>query len=489
MEEGSVLSFDRWLIIGTFIFSLLVFLGVGYLASFKKKNSTADYLLAGRSMAAWLVSLSAVATLTSGFMFIGQIGLTYRTGLSSMWWLVGWAIGDFIAWMYIYGRLRRASEERDEISSVKMMSPAYREGPRWLVPLAGVLTVFFLAMYAAAQLKAGSTALQSIFGIPAYVGAVIGTGIVLVICFSGGMRATIWTDAAQALVMFGGMVVIAIAASVAVGGPGGLWDKLASIDPSLTNIFPSDPRFGFLIWFMGMIFGGFGVIGQPHILVRTMTIENVDQMRNARFWYFLWLIPFYAMAIWVGMHARVLLPELMNAPDLTTEQALPLMAIELLPDVLIGLMLAALFSATMSTADSQIIACTSSVTQDIRPQWSGSYVVAKTTTLIVTAIALTIAITSGQGVFGLVLDAWAILSCSLGPLLLIVLFNLPFSQLAGGVMIATGFIVTNLWLSSPLAGSTYVNFPGMVAVLLVYALLFGLHRMGVMEMEDSRVRA
>jgi sodium/proline symporter len=331
-------------------------------------------------------------------------------------------------------------------------------------------------MYAAAQLKAGSAALESIFGMPGYVGASIGALIVVVYCFSGGIRASIWTDAAQSLVMFGSMVLLALVAAVHVGGPSALMAKLASIDPTLTNVFPEDPRFGFLIYFAGMIFGGFGVVGQPHILVRSMAIRDPRQIRRARLHYFVWLVPFYGMAIWTGLHARVLLPDLMSAAALTTEQALPLLSIELLPDLLIGLMLAGLFAATMSTADSQIIACTSAVTQDVRPRWADSYNASKLTTLSVTAIALTIALTSPSGVFALVLDAWAVLSCTLGPVLIISVFNLPCSQGMGVAMILVGFIVTNVWITSAYAGATYVNLPGMAAVFSVYFVLLGLQK-------------
>ena len=123
-------------------------------------------------------------------------------------------------------------------------------------------------------------------------------------------------------------------------------------------------------------------------------------------------------------------PDLMSAPMLRAEQALPLLSIELLPDVLIGLMLAGLFSATMSTADSQIISCTSAVTQSIQPRWADSYRASKFTTLAVTAVALSIALNSSSGVFALVLDAWAVLSCTLGPLLIIRLFNIGFKRRA-----------------------------------------------------------
>ncbi len=487
MEE-SALSTDRWLIFLTFFLSLLLFTGIGALASRQRKTTTHDYLLAGRAVPPWLVALSAVATMSSGFMFIGQIGLTYRVGLASMWWLIGWAVGDLIAWLFLYRRLRQASEDRGQISPLALLGQRHPVGRRVLVPLAGALTVFYLAMYAAAQLKAGSTALQSLFGMPAYLGAVIGAVIVVIYCYSGGIRASIWTDAAQSLVMFGSMALLTVVAGAHVGELSALMTELASIDPALTNVFPEDPRFGFLIYFMGMVFGGFGVVGQPHILVRSMAIEDAEQIRKARIYYFAWLIPFYAMAILVGLYARVILPDLMSDSMLTSEQALPLLSIELLPDVLVGLMLAGLFSATMSTADSQIISCTSAVTQDIRPRWSDSYGASKLTTLGVTAIALTIALSSGSGVFTLVLDAWAVLSCTLGPLLIVRLFKLPCSQGVGVAMILVGFVVTNGWVASSYAGATYVNFPGMAAVFLTYFGLIGLQKLRAARCGSARAQ-
>jgi sodium/proline symporter len=461
----------------TFLLSLLFFTGIGVLASRRRETTTHDYLLAGRTVPPWLVALSAVATLSSGFMFIGQIGLTYRIGLPSMWWLIGWTIGDLIAWLFLYQRLRQASEDRDQISALAMLGPRRTVRRRVLVPLAGVLTVFYLAMYAAAQLKAGSTALQSIFGMPANLGAILGAVIVVIYCYSGGIRASIWTDGAQSLVMLGSMALLTYAAGSHVGGPSVLMSQLASIDPALTSVFPQDPRFGFPVYFMGMICGGFGVVGQPHILVRSMAIEDAEKIRKARLYYFVWLIPFYVMAILVGLYARVLLPDLVSGEVLASERALPLLSIELLPDVAVGLMLAGLFSATMSTADSQIISCTSAVTQDIRPRWSDSYGASKLTTLGGTAVALAIAISSGSGVFSLVLDAWAVLSCTLGPLLIVSLFGLPCSEKMGVAMILVGFVVTNVWVTSSYANATYVNFPGMAAVFLTYFVLLGLRKL------------
>ncbi len=474
MNEFIQISIDQWAVVAAFFLSLLAFTGIGILSSRKKQSTTEDYLLAGRSVSPMLVALSTVATMSSGFMFIGQIGFTYRLGLASMWMLVGWTIGDYLAWRFLYRRVRQISGDSNEISPLRLLKPTDENGVRLLVPLAGLVTVFYLSMYAAAQLKAGGTALQSIFGLPESLGAIIGTLIVVIYCFSGGIRASIWTDAAQSTVMFVSMMLLVVTANFAVGGLGGLFGRLEAIDPSLTSLFPQDLRYGFLLYFLGMVAGGFGVIGQPHLLVRSMCIQDASAIRRARLYYFLWVIPFYAFAIGVGLHARVLMPELAEAAGLASEQALPLLSLRLFPDILVGLVLAGLFSATMSTADSQMIACTSAVTQDIRPSWRKSYRATKVTTIVVACTALTIALSSPDGVFALVLDAWAVLSCTLGPLFVLRVLGFSISQRTGLLLMGVGFAVSNGWVVLNLSDAIYTNLPGMATVFISFFFLFGL---------------
>lgn len=454
---------------GVFCLSLLFFTAIGVLSSARKKSTTKDYLLAGGDVSPWLVALSSVATMSSGFMFVGMIGFTYRSGLSSMWMLVGWAIGDYVSWKVIYRRLKATAVRRDEVSVLALLRPENATGPRLLAPLAGLVTVFYLAMYAAAQLKAGSTALEATFGTPSSLGAIIGAGIVIVYCYSGGIRASIWTDAAQSLVMFASMALLVAIAGYHVGGPGELVSRLAAQDPGLTSILPADVGAGFGIYLLGMCLGGFGVVGQPHILVRSMCVEDESEIARARRWYFSFLVPFYAMTIAVGLLARALVPGLGGAG--LTEHALPVLSVSVMPEVLIGLMLAGLFSATMSTADSQIIACTSAISQDIQPAWKSSYKASKISTVAVTAVALVIALSSGDGVFALVLDAWAVLSCTLGPLIIVSLMRWPYTPAMGVVMMAVGFVVSNYWVSSDWADVVYVNLPGMAAAFVAYVLM------------------
>lgn len=464
-------------IVLSFVFFLLAFVAVGVASSWSRKSTTDDYLLADRSVPPWLAALSAVATNNSGFMFIGQIAYTYRVGIESVWMMIGWVLGDLIAWHLVHPRVRRESEREAVATVPALLGTTNGIEKRFIIMLAGSLTFILLGVYAAAQLKAGSTTLQALFGWQPEVGSVIGAVIVVLYCFSGGIRASIWTDAAQSIVMILAMATLLIAASLKLGSPADVWQNLQAQDPTLVKWFPSDLRFGFAMYLLGMTFGGFGAIGQPHILVRFMAIRSVDEIQRARWIYFLWFIPFFVASIAVGLYARALMPDLISSPIAAglseaqaTELAMPEMARQLLPDILIGLTLAGLFSATMSTADSQILVCSGAITQDMNPKWKQSYLVSKLATLAVTALALTIALFAGQGVFSLVLIAWSALGAGLGPALLLRLLGVPLSSLTITLMMAAGVITVIAWNTLGLDGDVFKLLPGMVASFLLWPI-------------------
>lgn len=462
-------------VVVSFLCFLALFVVIGVSSSFSRKSTTDDYLLAGRNVPPWLAALSAVATNNSGFMFIGQIAYSYRVGIESIWMMVGWVVGDFAAWILVHPRVRRESE-RMNIATVPALLGTSNDGEkRVVIVLGGLMSFVLLGVYAAAQLKAGSTALQSLFGWEPAVGAIIGAVIVVVYCFSGGIRASIWTDAAQSFVMVFAMATLLIAASREVGGPTDVWNNLKAQDADLVRWFPIDLKFGFSMYLLGMVFGGFGVIGQPHILVRFMAIRSVNEIQRARLIYFLWFIPFFLASIAVGLYARAYMPDLLDIPltaGLTeaqaTELAMPEMALRLLPDVLIGLTLAGLFAATMSTADSQILVCSGAITQDINPKWKDSYVASKIATLAVAGLALSIALFAGQGVFALVLIAWSSLGAGLGPALLLRLLGVRLSSLTIVLMMAAGVGTVVAWNMIGYDADVFKLLPGMAASFLMW---------------------
>lgn len=460
------------MVVYSFLFFLLIFVLIGVSSTFKSKKNNSDYLMAGQDIKPWLAALSAVATNNSGYMFIGMIGYTYTSGLQSIWLMVGWIFGDYVISNFVHKKLRVQSEEKNMLSFGGVLS-------RWqggeftrLRVLVGVITVLFLGVYAAAQFKAGSKALHVLFGWDYSTGAIIGSVIVFAYCLSGGLRASIWTDAAQSIVMIFAMAMLFV---VGVGDSGGFGTYLSNLDavsPGYLSVIPTglafDNWFGVMLFIIGWIFGGFGIIGQPHIMIRFMTINDSKSMNKTRAYYYAWYIAFYALTIGVGLTARLVLPDSAN---FDAELALPLMSQALLPQVLIGVVLAGIFSATMSTADSQILSCSAAFTRDIFPKRSASLWTTKLTTAFVTILALLIALYGSKNVFELVLISWSVLSAAFGPLLFMYAIGKKVSEFTGIAMIVNGVIATLVWRQLGLAGTMFEVAPGMIVGLITYFTL------------------
>jgi Na+/proline symporter len=304
------------------------------------------------------------------------------------------------------------------------------------------------------------------------IGAVVGAVIVLLYCFAGGIRASIWTDAAQSVVMIGAMGVLLWVALRKIGGWAALIQQLHAVSPSYMAWFPPDLAVrgvsGPLLFIAGWVFAGFAVIGQPHIMVRFMAMDHPDHMSRVRLYYYGWFTAFYFLTICAGLAARLLLPE---TQSFDAELALPTLAHNLLPQALTGLVLAGLFAATMSTADSLILSCTAAITRDFSSQRLWGYMATKLATVFVTALALAIALSRNESVFSLVLIAWSALASAFGPLMIVyALDRKPSEGLAVGMMVA-GIAVVLVWRYLGWDESVvYEVMPGMLSGLAVFAL-------------------
>ncbi|NET04969.1 MAG: sodium/proline symporter [Symploca sp. SIO2B6] len=453
----------------TFIIFLLLFTLVGIYSATRKQNTTTDYLLASRNVNPWLTALSAMATGQSGFLFIGQVGFAYKIGVSSLWLTIGWLIGDYLAWYFIFKRLRQISEETASDTFSSFLSHNIK-GSRAIAVISALITIALLVTYAASQLVAGSKALNAVFGWNYNLGIIIGAIIVVIYCFSGGIRASIWTDALQGIIMIGSLLLLLVVAVTSYGGIGKVWQSLAVIDPALINWNPSQQPWGFLPFFIGWIVAGFGVVGQPHIVVRAMAIDSAENIGFARNLKTSLGLVNSISAMGIGLTARVIMPDLMTSGD--PELALPYLSLELLPIVLVGLMLAGLFSATISTADSQILSCSAALTQDIFPAVAQSYNLAKVGTITVTAVILVIALTGDNNVFALVTFSWSALASGLGPLLILRVWQQPVTFPTAIAMMGIGIATALIWnLGLHLSSAIYEVLPGMAAGIAVYGIV------------------
>ncbi|NET51368.1 MAG: sodium/proline symporter, partial [Merismopedia sp. SIO2A8] len=372
----------------TFLVFIVLFIGVGLYSGRRKQDNTSDYLLAGRGVNPLLTALSTVATGNSGFMFIGLIGFTYEVGISAIWLTIGHILGDTLAWFTVHRRLRQVSEENNTETISDFLGQGVLGG-RWITMISAILTLAFLGIYAAAQLHAGSKALTVVFGWESWIGILFGAVVVGIYCISGGIRASIWVGAIQAILMMLSMLLLCGVAIASTGGFSGLWQNLHDIDPNLTQLAPPAFKFGFWPFAIAWMVSGFGVVGQPHIMVRAMAIDSPDGVQEARNIYVLFNALFAIAASLIGLTARILLPDLLTTD---AELALPQLATALLPGILVGMVLVGLFSATISTADAQILSCSAALTQDLFPQAADSTRWAKVGTLSVVGFIVMMAL-------------------------------------------------------------------------------------------------
>ncbi|MEM5516189.1 sodium/proline symporter [Henriciella sp. AS95] len=458
------------MIIASFLVILAAFLIVGLASARKATGERTDYYLAGQTVSPWLTGLSAVATNNSGYLFIGVIGYTYATGLSAIWLMFGWIIGDYIGSTFIHRKLRNATGVTNEASFASVLSRWHGEDFATWRRIAAVVMVLFLGAYAAAQISAGGKALEGVLDIDPRIGAATVAAMIIAYSIAGGIRASIWTDAVQSISMLVALIILCVVAFADKGGIGGAFASMMPLDDGrYMNLWPEQSELvgtgGLAIVFfvLGWLFAGFSVVGQPHIMVRFMALDDEKNMQRTRVWYYSFFILFYILAAGLGLLSRLFLPELGD-----TELALPRMALELLPDVFVGLILAGIFAATMSTADSVVLSCSAAITHDLTPARMEHPYLLKGATAAVTLGALVIALTGTQSVFTLVILAWSTLAVAFAPLLTLYALGRKVSEFVAIGLMVGGIAIALIWrYVFEWHGGIYEGLPGIAIPLIV----------------------
>lgn len=463
----------------TFLCVLAVFGAVGLSSVTRSKSTTADYLLAGQDVSPLLVAASAFATNFSGYMFIGVVGFVYAYGISALWLTFGWTLGEALVWTWGHGQVRRFVQAHPAVTVPEMLAtPAWEKDARpqrRVVAITAIATLLFLTLYASAQMTAGSKALHVLFGWRMETGALLGAGIVLAYCWAGGLRAAIWSDLAQAVVMFAVMLLLLWEAVALVGGPAALVARLRAIDPSFVSMRPAQIAHGVLglvLYVVGWVSGGLGNLGQPQLLIRTMALRRPEDVPRARWYYLSSTLVFRFLVVVVALYARVLL----SADAVSdVELAMPRLAVQLLHPLLAGLFLAGVFAATMSTADSLILACSAALTQDLpaslrRDGRPLGLLAGKLGTLGITLFALLMALYGPRDVFQIINFAWSSMAAMIVPLLVVRVARRPVSEPVAVAMMLAGGVVSVGWRLAGLHAVILDSAPGILAGFVVFAV-------------------
>lgn len=450
-----------------FVIYLLFMLGIGFYFFFKSKDgSEKTYFLGGRQMGAWVTALSAGASDMSAWVLMGLPTSIYALGLGQVWIPVGLAIGYTISWIVEAPRLRRFSiVANDSITIPQYLTNRFLSKSKALQVICAIVFLVAYTVYAASSVKACGTLFHTVIGIKESTAMYIATVIIVGYTFLGGFNAVCWTDFFQGMLILAAMLIAPIAAASVLT----LSDTavVAQQSPGFWNAFANwkDIASG-LGW-------GLGYFGMPHIIIRFMSLKSQKDLKKSAKIGISWTVLIVIFAALIGIIGRLAFGfnEEINEGSLVFIT----MVRKIFPGVISGILLSAVLAASMSTADSQLLAAASSFSADVYQPvirknkasdkemlWSGRIVV-----LVIAVCALLIASNPSSGsIMSLVSNAWGVFGAAFGPAIMLSLFWKRFNFGGAVAGIVVGAVVDICWLVFLSDIGIYEIIPGFVASMI-----------------------
>ncbi len=469
-------------LLAAFLVYLLVLVVVG-IVTYRMMHTHDDYYLAGRRLNPWVTALSAEASSESGWLLLGLPGQAFSQGIGAFWVAFGCLAGTFFNWTAVAKKLRRITGFFRAITIPDYLETRFDDKSHTLRVIAALLIGIFMTSYVAAQLVASGKALSVTFGLDYVPAVLVGSAVILFYTMMGGFFAVAWTDAIQATMMIIGLVVIPIVGTIKLGGPAAVFAKLAECTADTSGFLSmrvGKEGVALGTFVIGMLGIGLGYPGQPHVLVRFMAIKRASLMRKGALIGVIWAAIALYGAVLVGLIARGILTGDVGDP----ERVMPLMAMELLPSWIAGIMIAAAMAAIMSTADSQLLVASSSFVQDFyhktfgrNPKPSTLVLLSRLVTLGIGVLGVVIALRQDPNnpvgvVFWLVLYAWGGLASAFGPVIVLSLYWRRVTRAGALAGMLSGAITVIVWQNIPVLNDfLYVLIPGVVVSTLAVVIV------------------
>ena len=446
-------------------------MGIGIKLS-ERTSSVGDFYLAGRKLGPFVTAMSAEASDMSSWLLLGIPGLAYLAGIAEAGWtIIGLAVGTYLNWLFVAKKLRRYTEKSNSITLPEFFSNRYRDRTKILTLVSALIIVIFFIPYTASGFAAIGKLFASLFDVNYHLAMIVGAIVIIGYTMSGGFIAASFTDLIQSIIMTIALVIVLFFGVNQAGG----WDAVMSNARSLAghlsltmshipdeaNLFASGTTspYGFLT-IVSTLAWGLGYFGMPHILLRFMAIEDENKLKLSRRIASIWVVIAMGVAILIGliglgMTKAGVIEELTSSGTSETviiQIAHRLSTFGFFPALIAGLILSGIMASTMSTADSQLLAASSSVSQDIfvtffhvRLSEKKLMRVARASLLAIAVIAVFLAWNPDSSVFRIVSFAWAGFGAAFGPLVLFSLFwrrTNRYGALAGMI---TGGAMIFIW--------------------------------------------
>ncbi len=415
MSQSSVL------LIVLFFYTILL-IAIGLWTKGRNKDQK-DFFLGGRNLGPIVASLSYSASAASAWTLLGLTGLTYAIGVSSIWVVLGSFMGALISWFWIAPRLMNFSKNNGIITLTDFITFGAVGYKKFLILIISSLIVLFcFSVYVAAQFQGAGNTFSSSFGTPMSHSIIIGGVIVMIYTFLGGFWAVSITDTVQGFLMAITALVLPIFALIEVGGFSGFIEGIRSTGSieQLSFTFGNSGLLGLGV-IIGSIAIGVGQFGQPHLLIRFMALKDKKSLKMGFVFTIIWYLIVFLGMYFVGLVGHILIPSIEN-----NEAILFALSDYLFSPIISGIIIAAVLSAIMSTADSQLLVTASVISYDLGlgKKFPGyELYISRLTIIFIVCIAIFVAIIIPSSIFDRVVFAWVALGCAFGPLV--------FTRLAG----------------------------------------------------------
>lgn len=444
----------------------------------RKTNNTEDYFLGGRGLNSWVAALSAQASDMSGWLLMGLPGSIYALGTGQAWIAIGLFIGTALNWLCIAKRLRRYTiVANNSLTLPEFFENRFHDKKKILLGISSIVIVIFFLVYTASALASGGKLFNMVFGVDYHIALAIGAIVILTYTFLGGFLAVCTTDFVQGTMMLIALLVVPIVAYNMIGtdlGTALVNSGVASSD--YMSLFSNGGKPYSFVDIISQLAWGLGYCGMPHILVRFMAIRNEKEIKKSSTIAIVWVAVSLFAACAIGVIGRAFLGGVLkDSENVFIQMIQHVFSSNIVLIFIGGLFLCGILAAIMSTADSQLLVCASSVSKDIyknilKPESNDKKVlkVSRITVLVVAVLAFLIAWNPNSSIMNLVSDAWAGLGSAFGPLVVCSLFwkrtNLP-GAVAG---ILSGGLFVIIWDYLPI-----INGDTLYAATGIYSLLLG----------------
>lgn len=460
------------------LISIIVYMGAMLVIGFyfsKKSNTTHDFYLGGRKLGPFVTAMSAEASDMSSYLLMGLPGLAYLTGVCDTFWtIVGLALGTYVNWLIVAKRLRKYTVIcNNSITIPDFFANRYRD-KKVLKCVSAMIIIIFFVPYTASGFAACGKLFNSLFGIN-YMTAMIISAIVIIAYTSlGGFLAASTTDFIQSIIM---TVALAIVVFYGIDSVGGMDQVIAnakdlpgyfSFNSSYNAATNSANQYG-IITIISTLAWGLGYFGMPHILLRFMAIDDPENVKLSRRIASTWVVISMAAAILIGIIGFSMSTEgILGAYGSFDSETIIVQISTVISKhgfifaIVAGIILAGILASTMSTSDSQLLAASSSVTENmldgvfgIKLSEKKKVIVARATVIVISIIAIFLASNPKSNVFQIVSFAWAGFGATFGPVMLFALFWKRSNKYGAIAGMLSGGIMIFLWkyVVRPLGGA------------------------------------